>query len=139
MVVDIHTKYVLLHPCKSEKAKEVVKFLEEEIFLKLGVPEVVLTDNARALEGRSMRRLLERFSVCHWTTSYYHSQGNPAERYIRTFSGAIKSFVFENSGDQRMWDVNLPQIELALNTTDNDTTEKSSFFANFGRQHVMAR
>lgn len=71
VVVDIHTKYVLLHPCKSGKAREVVKLLEEEIFLKLGVPKIVLLDNARALVGRSMSQLLRRFNVGQWTTSYY--------------------------------------------------------------------
>lgn len=138
VVVDIHTKFVLLRPCRTGKAAEVVKFLEEEVFLKYGVPEVVLSDNARALVGRSMTRLLDRFNVCHWTTSYYHSQGNPAERYIRTVSAAIRSYVFENQGDQRLWDENLAQIQLALNTSDNETTGKSPFFANFGRQHVMS-
>lgn len=138
VVVDIHTKFVLLHPCRTGKAAEVVKFLEEEVFLKFGVPAVVLSDNARALVGRSMVRLLEAYNVSHWTTAYYHAQGNPAERYIRTVSAAIRSVVFERDGDQRAWDVNIPQIQLALNTTNNETTGKSPFFANFGRQHIMS-
>lgn len=129
---------MVLHPCKTGKAIEVVTFLEEGVFLKYGVPEVLLSDNARALVGRSMSRLLDRFSVCHWTTSYYHSQGNPAERYIRTVSAAIRSFVFDHQGDQRKWDENLPQIQLAMNTTNNETTGKSPFFVNFGRQHIMS-
>lgn len=84
-------------------------------------PEVVLSAEARAQIDRSIKWLLEQLSVCHWTISYYHSQGNPAERYIHTVSGAVRNFVFQNNGDQRM--LNLLQIHLALNTTRKPTTK----------------
>lgn len=138
VVVDIHTKFVLLKPCKTGKAAEVVRFLEDSVFLAFGVPEVVISDNARALIGRTMKRLLLTYHVKHWTTSYYHAQANPAERYIRTVSSAIRSLVLEQGGDQRGWDTQIPRIQWALNTTEHEVTKKSPFFANYGRQHVRS-
>lgn len=138
VIVDIHTKFVLLKPCKTGKAAEVARFLEDGVFLPFGVPEVVISDNARALVGRTMRELFLAYHVKHWTTAYYHSQGNPAERYIRTASAAIRSVVLEQGGDQRSWDDQVPRIQWALNTSEHDVTKKSPFFANYGRQHVRS-
>lgn len=138
VIVDIYSKYIWLQACRTGKALEVTKFLEEGVFLKYSVPELILSDNARALVGRAMNRLLTHYNVRHWTTAYYHSQGNPTERYIRTVSAAIRSFVFDKRGNQRCWDENLAQIQLAMNVTINDTTQKSPFYIAFGREHILS-
>lgn len=136
VVVDIFSKYVLLHPCRDTKAPGVTKFLEEQVFQKFGTPEILITDNFRALIGRSMVGLLNQYGVQHWTIAYYHSQGNPAERYIRTVSTAIRCYVIENQGDQRKWDEKIGMIQMALNNTVHEATRKTPFFINFGREMV---
>lgn len=138
VVVDIFSKFVLLNPTPNAKAIHVVKFLEEEVFLKFNVPQTVITDNHRPLIGNRMQELLARYDVEHWTIGFYHSQANPAERYVRTVSEAIRSLVIERHGDQRQWDTEVAQIQWALNTTKNDTTRKSPFLINFGREALAS-
>lgn len=134
VVVDIFSKYVLLDPSPNAKAARVVKFLEEEVFLKFNPPKILLSDNFRPLVGRSMVDLLNRYSVRHWTIANYHSQGNPAERYIRTVSTAVRALVFDQNHNQRDWDKEVKRIQWAINATPSETTKKSPFFINFGRE-----
>lgn len=137
VVVDIFSKYVLLHPCRTGKAHEVVNFLEREVFLKFGVPERLLSDNARAFVGRRLISLLNKYNVEHWTIPFYHSQGNPAERYIRTVSTMVRAQIFQH-GDQRYWDEELPLVQAAINSTVHQATQHSPFFLNFGREMILS-
>lgn len=138
VVIDIFSKYVLLHPGRDTKARGVVKFLEDNVFHPFGTPQVLISDNFRALIGRDMIGLLNKYGVEHWTIAYYHSQGNPAERYIRTVSTAIRCYVLENGGDQKRWDENLSVIQTALNNSVNETTKKTPFFLNHGRERIFS-
>lgn len=132
LVLDIFSKYVFLHPVKDTSAELVVNFLESEVFLKFGVPRILLSDNHRPLIGRKMAELLNKYGVTHGTIPAYHAQANPSERYLKTVSAAIRALVLEKR-DQRAWDEGLPQIQYALNTTMNLSTQKSPFMVNFGR------
>lgn len=138
VVVDVFSKYVLLHPSRNGGAKEVVNFLERDVFLRMGVPETLLSDNARALVGRRMIELLNKYSVTHWTNAIFHSQSNPAERYIRTVVDAVRSQLFANGRSQRNWDLDIPMIQSAINCTVNEATGKTPFFINFGREMILS-
>lgn len=138
VIVDIFSKYVMLYPCKNTQAKNVIEVLEEDVFKKFNVPEIVITDNFRSLIGREMISLLNKYGVEHWTIAHYHSQGNPAERYIRTVSTAVRCSVLDKGGDQRRWDEDIGLIQLALNTTVHEATKKTPFFLNHGREMILS-
>lgn len=129
--------FVLLHPSRDTCSETVVKFLEEQVFLKFGTPEKLITDNHRPLIGRNMVELLNKYNVEHLTIAAYHAQANPAERYIKTVSTAIRATLAQNDRDHRKWDEDISLIERALNVTKNESTKKSPFFVNFGREAVL--
>lgn len=137
IVLDVFSKMVLLHPKRDTSSGAVVQFLEEEVFLKYGTPQTLLSDNHKPLIGRNMIQLLNKYGVKHWTIPAYHSQANPAERYLRTVSAAIRAQVSERNNDHRTWDEDLPMIQLALNSTINETTRMTPFFINFGREPIL--
>lgn len=82
VVVDIFSKYTFLNPARDTSSQHVVEFLEKEVFLKWGVPEIIISDNHRPLTGQNIVQLLNKYNVTHWTTEAYHAQANPTERYI---------------------------------------------------------
>lgn len=138
VVVDVFSKFILLKPTRDGKAPSVVKFLEEEVFFKYGVPEILISDNAKAFMGKIMVELLNKYQVRHWSNAYYHSQSNTAERYIQTVTTALRSMIFMKCGKQTLWDENIPLIQCALNSTANFVTQKSPFFINFGREMIFS-
>lgn len=138
VIVDIFTKYVVLCPSPNTRAARVAKTLEEEIFLRFNPPRIILSDNYRPMVGRAMTELLQQYEVQRWTIPFYHSQANPAERYVRTVSEAIRAMVMERDGDQRSWDRDIPKLQWAINTTKNKTSKKSPFVINFGREPLSS-
>lgn len=137
VVVDIFSKYVMLHPSRTGGAREVVTYLEHEVFLKMGVPEILISDNARAFIGRKMVDLLNRYGVRHKTNAIFHSQSNPAERYIRTVIDAVRSKICDANSSHRRWDVDIPRIQCAINSCRNEATGKTPYFINFGRELIL--
>lgn len=137
IVVDIFSKMVLLHAKRDTSSIAVVRFLEDEVFLKYGTPQTLISDNHKPLVGRNMIALMTKYNVNHWTIPAYHSQANPAERYLRTVGAAIRAQIMENNANHQTWDEQIPMIQRALNTTINETTRKSPFFVNFGREMIL--
>lgn len=137
VVVDVLTKYVLLHPCRNARAKAVTEFLENGVFAVFGVPEKLISDNAKAFMGRDMMILLNDFGVEQWSIPFHHPQANMAERYIQTVATAVRSMVFEEGGDHRMWDRRMPQIQGALNAVRSESTGQSPYKLLFGKDMIM--
>lgn len=138
IVVDVFSKFVLLHPCRDTSSLLVTRFLEEHVFAIFGSPQTLISDNHRPLVGRNMVELLNKYGIEHWTLPFYHSQANPAERYLRTVGAAIRAQVAEHAADHRSWDEDVPLIQWAMNTTENSSTKMSPFLLNFGREPVFA-
>lgn len=59
-------------PTRDGSGGLVTKFLKEEIFLKFGVPEILVFDNARAFMERQLVELLKKYGISHWTNAFYH-------------------------------------------------------------------
>lgn len=137
VVVDVFSKFVLLNPSRDTGSETVVKFLEEQVFLRYGTPQILISDNHQPLVGRNMIQLLNKYHVQHQTIAAYHAQANPAERYVKTVSTAIRAKLAQNELDHRRWDEELPKIERALNSTESFATKKSPFVVNFGRDIVL--
>lgn len=137
VVVDVLTKYVLLHPARNAKAEPVVSFLEDQVFLAFGSPETIISDNAKAFMGRRMMELLNNYGVDHWSTPIHHPQSNLAERYIQTVGSAVRSMLFEEQSEHRNWDAELVRIQAAMNSLPNEATGVSPFKLNFGRERVF--
>lgn len=80
------------------------------MFLKLGVPEALITDNHQPFVGANMVELLNKYNIRHLTTAAYHAQANPAKRYIRTVTAAIRATIFSPDADHRRWDEKIDEI-----------------------------
>lgn len=102
-----------------------------------GVPQFILSDNARAYMGRLMVELLNKYEVEHITSPCRHPQANPAERYVKTVATSIRCLLEEQSLEHRNWDQFLSQIQLALNSLVHSSTKISPYKMLFGRESSL--
>jgi transposase InsO family protein len=112
VVADWFSKGVVLQPFRAAESKNLVDFMENQIFLRKGVPEKIISDNGKQFVSKIFKVLLTRYEVDHWLNPSYHPQVNPAERVNKVIVSALKSYVGE---DQRNWDGQLSKIEAAIN------------------------
>lgn len=130
-ISDYFTKYVVAVPLRQASAKKVVEVLEKEVFLRFGVPQVLICDNGTQFKGRELNALTTEYGVRIQFTPYYHPQSNPQERSNRVIKTLIASYVKEN---HRHWDKCLPKICFAINTSVHEATGYSPAYLNFGRE-----
>jgi cell fate (sporulation/competence/biofilm development) regulator YlbF (YheA/YmcA/DUF963 family) len=136
VITDWFTKYPILAPLRKATAKKITEIVEDRVFLTHGVPEIIIADNGGQFVGKEFANLRARYKVPRfWKNALYHPQNNPTERTNRTIKTAIKAYIGNN---HRKWDVNIPQVSLAIRTAVNDSTGYSPFFLNTGRQYISS-
>lgn len=131
VVADCFSKFSLFFPLRKANTVNVVKHLENDVFLLFGVPRKVISDNGVQFKSTQYRKLLASYSVKPAYTSYYHPQANPAERVNRVLKTMLISYAYDN---HREWDKFLPKVACALRTAAHEVTKLTPYFVNFGRE-----
>lgn len=116
VVIDLFSKFVLLKPLRKASAEATAEFLESEVFLKYGVPCVLISDNGPQLTSTLFADFLTKYQVKHWKTASYHPQANATEAANKTIVNALRAYI-KHDQSQRDWDVHLPKINCALNSS----------------------
>lgn len=135
VVSDCFSKFPLLFPMRRATAANVVKHLEEDVFLMFGVPKVVISDNGVQFRSNEYKKLMQTYSVKPSYVSNYHPQANPTERVNRIIKTLLISYVSDN---HRNWDIVLPSVGCAIRTAKHEVTGLSPFFVNFGREMLLS-
>lgn len=125
------SKFALLYPLRNGKASNIVKIVEEEIYLLFGVPKVAICDNGKQFVSNQFKELAAKYDCKIWYTPFYHPQANPTERVNRVIGTAIASYVNDNHKD---WDKYIPHIGHAIRTSVHEVTGKTPSYLFFGRE-----
>lgn len=120
---------------KADENWELIKFLEEDIFLVYNVPRIIISDNGPQFTSKSFQNLLQNYNVNHWLTCRYTPQYNNTERLNRVIMSCIRSYIDKL---HNRWDENIHQIACAIRTAVHDTTKYSPYFINYGRNMVTS-
>ncbi|UYV70775.1 K02A2.6-like, partial [Cordylochernes scorpioides] len=134
VLTDYYTKYAETKAVIDATAREVAKFLTENVILKHGAPRYLISDRGSQFTSNLVKEITKICQIQHCLTTSYHPQTNGlTERLNRTLINLISMYV---NVDQRNWDEILPFITHAYNTTIQETTKYSPFFLLYGREPV---
>lgn len=135
VVADWFTKYSLIHPMRAATAINVVKFVENNVFLTYGVPQFIICDNGTQFAGHHFKNLAAKYKVQKiWYNARYHAQSNFVERTNKTIGSAIRSYVKEHKN----WDKHIHEIQYAINSATHEVTGFTPQFLNFARHIPIA-
>lgn len=133
VVTDWFSKFVLVHPMREANGSKICKFLEEQVFLLFGVPQIVMCDNGTQFTSKLFTDLIKKYEIPKlWYNAKFHPQVNFVERSNRVIKTAIRSYLGNN---HRAWDKNLQALAQAIRTSVHEVTRFSPSFLTFGR-HV---
>lgn len=131
VVIDIFSKFVLLHPIRKASAEATIDFLQTHVFLKFGVPSILISDNGPQLRSKTFAEFLQKYNVDHWKTAFYHPQANATEAANKTIMNAVRAYIADKSS-HRDWDLHLPELNCALNTATHSQTKYPPYTVVFG-------
>lgn len=135
VAVDYLTKWVELKALPSGKADVVASFIVEQIALRHGVPESIISDRGKCFLADITQSVFDKLGTKHKTTASYHPQANgQVERMNHTLATMMSMYI---SSDQKNWDEMLQHICFAYNTSRQESTGFSPFFLLYGRDPIL--
>lgn len=131
VVIDLFSKFVLMQPMRIASAAATVQFLKECVFLKYGVPAVLISDNGPQYRSSTFAEFLDTFHVMHWATPNCHPQANATEAANKTIGNAIRAYI-KDKKSHREWDTYLTELTCALNTAKHTATGHAPYTVLYG-------
>lgn len=136
VICDWFSKYPCLFPIQEATSKKVVNILENNIFLEYGLPEIVIADNGKQFTSNDFKKLLQSYQVPKfWFNARYHPQNNFTENTNKIIGCALRAYVADN---HKLWDKEIPKIQVALRTAVHSVTGLSPFYLNSGREFIFS-
>ena len=130
--IDHFTKFAVAVPCVRQDSRTAASILVNELCCRYGAPEVLLSDNGSAFDNAmcagvySLLRIEKRYSTA------YRAQANGQ---IERFNGTLKQILRSLCDlDPTQWLELLQPAVFAYNTSINESTGMSPFYALFGRE-----
>ena len=132
VLTDWYTKFVLVKPLRRATAQEVTEFMEREVFLMFGIPEIVMCDNGVQFVSGLFKRLMSDYGIkkC-WYNAKYHPQVNFTERVNRVITTAIRSYI--GNQPHYTWDEKVFHIASAIRSAVHEVTGYAPNHLVFGR------
>lgn len=129
IVSDYFTKYVLVKPIRAANAKNLISFIENDVFLVYGVSQFIVCDNGSQMTGKEFEKFVKKYKVKVLYNALYHPQTNAAERNIRTLLTSVRCFIQRHKD----WDQEIYKIAHAMRVSTHHTVGYSPAFLTFGR------
>ena len=132
---DYLTKYVENVALKKIDTESVAKVLVENVILRHGAPLRILSDRASNFLSELANEVYKLFQIKKLSTTSYHPQTNSlVERFNRTMTEMLSMFV---NDEKNNWDILLPYITFAYNTSAHESTKISPFKLVYCREPVL--
>ncbi len=133
--VDALTGWVEFKATPTKTAQEMARFLTDQVILRHGTPQIIVTDNGTENVNHLMKYVVLQLQIKHVQTSTYNPQSNGRiERTHRFITSYISKL--EPQKKQR-WDEHLSSLMAAYNSTDHSSTGKSPYFLLYGREMLL--
>ena len=129
---DYLTRYVELAALSSATSSQVAHFLINNVFKTHGFVSKILSDRGTNFLSDMMQDLYDQLSIHKINTTHYRPQTDGlVESFNKTMAEMLSHYT---SSDQRDWDVHLPLIQFAYNSSKSSATGFSPFFLVHGRE-----
>ncbi|KAG1471288.1 hypothetical protein G6F57_011442 [Rhizopus arrhizus] len=130
MAVDYTTNWPIARALNNATAEEIVKFIYEEIVMRFGCPQEILTDRGANFMAKVVKQYIKKIKAKHVLTSAFHPRTNgKCERLNQTFKKMLTKYV---NGEVHNWDEHIDAALFACRIRKHSTTGFSPFFLTYG-------
>nr|XP_027082198.1 uncharacterized protein LOC113704498 [Coffea arabica] len=128
------TKWVEAESFKHVTKKVVANFLRDHIICRFGVPETLITDNAKNLNNDMVDGLCEQFKIRHRNSAIYRPQMNGA---VEAANKNLKKIIRKMTEKHRDWHEKLPYALMAYQTSIRTSTGATPYSLMYGMEAVL--
>ncbi|XP_059222061.1 uncharacterized protein K02A2.6-like [Stomoxys calcitrans] len=124
IVLDHLTKFHWLCQLKSFTSKNIIRYLESNVFHIYGVPEIVVSDNGTQFRANDFNKFLTSYGVKHIYTALYSPQSNASKRVNHSLIAGIRAYLGK---DHRCWDETISAISCSLRNSFHESISSSPY------------
>ena len=133
--IEYFTKYIEAEPTTKIKAKQIKKFIWQNIMTRFTIPTTIIFDHGTQFGCRPIQAFLTDFRIKFCLLSSLPPQSNgQAEAANKQIFNALKKKVDEYKGG---WAEMVPEVLWANKTIEKEATGESSFKLAFGAEAVL--
>lgn len=136
VLIDSFTKFTVAQPLRETSTTATLSFLKKDVFYKLFVPEIIISDNGPQFRSNEFGKEMKKMEIKHWRTAFYNPQANATECVNKSIVNGIRAFIddrYHHAG----WTKYFNEIICAVNTSTHTATNVTPYFALFGREMVL--
>ncbi|MCQ7416301.1 reverse transcriptase domain-containing protein [Salmonella enterica] len=134
VAIDYFTKWVEAMSYREVTKGVVIKFIKKEIICRYGLPETIVSDNARNLNNKLMTELCEQFKIKHVNSTPYRPKMNGA---VEAANKNIKRIVQKMTVTYKDWHEMLPFALHGYRTSVRTSTGATPFSLVYGMEAVL--
>lgn len=134
VITDSFSKYAFIRPLRTATANAVTAHFKEDVVMKHGAPRLLLVDNGQQYRSNQFQDLCKKYNITIRYNVAYNPRSNPTERLNQTLETMICCYVADN---QREWDLHLPELQAALNTSMSHSIGVTPHQVLFGEDLVL--
>nr|XP_027086560.1 uncharacterized protein LOC113708298 [Coffea arabica] len=134
VAIEYFTKWVEAESFKHVTKKVVANFLRDHIICRFGVPETLITDNAKNLNNYMVDGLCEQFKIRHRNSAIYRPQMNGA---VEAANKNLKKIIRKMTEKHRDWHEKLPYALMAYRTSIRTSTGTTPYSLMYGMEAVL--
>jgi transposase InsO family protein len=131
VLTDNLSKYVVAAATPDCTAQTTANFLINHFILLHGAPDRIITDNGTHFNNSLLHAVTSSMRIAHAFSVAYHPQTNgQVERFNATFAAQLAKYSANSRPD---WDIFLPSIVYAYNTSVHQSTHMTPYELAFAR------
>nr|XP_027067612.1 uncharacterized protein LOC113693248 [Coffea arabica] len=134
VAIEYFTKWVEEESFKHVTKKVVANFLRDHIICQFGVPETLITDNAKNLNNDMVDGLCEQFKIRHRNSAIYRPQMKGA---VEAVNKNLKKIIRKMIEKHRDWHEKLPYALMAYRTSIRTSTGATLYSLMYGMEAVL--
>ncbi|KAK8549098.1 hypothetical protein V6N12_061996 [Hibiscus sabdariffa] len=134
VIIDYFTKWVEAASFANVTESVICRFIKKEIICRFGLPERIVSDNAKNLNSKMMERICEQFKIKHHRSVTYRPKMNGA---VEAANKNIKRIVAKMTTTYRDWHEKLPFALLAYRTSVRTSTGATPYSLVYGTEAVL--